>query len=509
MNQLLLETEITAQDEAVSELRRLLDQVTRVSVAHPQIRHRVALCLSECLTNLVQHAIPRPSHIGVRFGSNTAGWWLELTDDSQAWDPTVQETANALSCFEPVEHGRGVVIARSQCDDMTYLAGSDTKPNSLRLSWLAPTRRHQPCVLIVEDDNALRRLYAAYLSDTFVVKTAVDGQDAEKTIDMGGIDLILSDIRMPKMDGMNLRQTLNRKHDIKLTPFIFLTSANDPTLHEQANSLGVDGYLVKPVDKTRLVRTIQQVLERTKQVYRQLTDRIDTRISQSLTPRLPETAHGWRLCVANRHTGVGGGDILLYNEGRENLLLTLGDIMGHDDSAKFFSYAYAGYLRGLMHANDLKQSPDKLLGALSESALQDALLSQVTLTCCCAALSEGGHLTMASAGHPPPMRITSNGAYTLTVGGVLPGLLPSITYEPMSITLSPGERVALYTDGLFESAEDEPQRRKLEARITETLTDSINQPIDDALTLAMDVFDRMAGAPPRDDALLLLMEPLH
>ena len=161
-----------------------------------------------------------------------------------------------------------------------------------------------------------------------------------------------------------------------------------------------------------------------------------------------------------------------------------------------------------MHSNTAVDSPARLLEILSESALEDELLSQIALTCCAVTLSQGGKVTLASAGHPPPLRIGAKGAEALPVGGMLPGLLPSATYQPLSIRLAPGERIALYTDGLFESASDETGRRELEAHVIKTLTDSLDQPLDQSLEQAMLVFDQIAGIPPNDDALLVVMEPI-
>ena len=135
-------------------------------------------------------------------------------------------------------------------------------------------------------------------------------------------------------------------------------------------------------------------------------------------------------------------------------------------------------------------------------------MSKVTMTCCSASLSPGGEISLASAGHPPPLHITKTGARPVPVGGILPGLLTATDYQSVSLQLAAGERLALYTDGLFESGVDNNARKNLEDRITTTLTDTLNLPINESLAQLMSVFDKLAGTPPSDDALLLLMEPV-
>ena len=150
------------------------------------------------------------------------------------------------------------------------------------------------------------------------------------------------------------------------------------------------------------------------------------------------------------------------------------------------------------------------LNCLSNSRIlpyRDKLASNVILTCCSAILSTGGGISLASAGHPPPLHINKTGTRPVPLGGILPGLLPATVYQPVSLQLPVGERIALYTDGLFESATDNNVRKKLEDRIITALTDTLNLPINDSLAQVMGIFDRLAGTPPSDDALLLLMEP--
>ena len=508
MDRLLFETQKPVTLEAVRELRHLLEPVVQATVPDLSIQHRILLCLSEAVTNLVLHAAPKANLVTMCFGLNSYGWWLELLDDGASWDPSQYKPIHTQNHFELSEHGRGTSLLHTQCERMEYYSGDTEKTNQLRMIWATPKKHRRPTILIVEDDAPLRRVYAAYLTEDFELHMASNGHEALQQLNTNKIDLVLSDINMPQMSGFSLRKNLKQASGTNIMPFIFLTAFNDTHMQKQAASLGIDDYLVKPVDKTQLVHTINRVLGRSQQIYRHLTDRIDKNITSSLAPKLPDKSHGWRLCFANRHTGIGGGDLLLHRSSEEQLVLVLIDIMGHDDCAKFFAYAYGGYLRGLMHSSATDISPSQLLEKLSESALQDELLSQVTLTSCVATLSPGGKITLASAGHPPPLIISKNGAEAIPIGGILPGLLPATTYQTKSIHLENGERVALYTDGLFESAEDNDTRKKLEARITTALTDTLNSPIEQSIQTAMDVFDELAGTPPKDDTLLLLMEKI-
>ena len=493
--------------ETIRELRHLLEQVAQTVVPYLPVQRRILLCLSEAVTNLVNHTSSEAGHMRMCFGRDNLGWWLEISDDGPPWDPTKYAELASLDEFREAESGRGVDLLHAQCDHIEYHSSTGPEMNCLRLCWKIPDQSRLPSILVVEDDEALRRLYALYLGEDFAVTTASTGEEALQALEAGQIDLVLSDICMPLMDGIALREQLIEDTGSRLIPFVFLTATTDADHLEQATDLGIDDYLLKPVDKIKLIGTIRRVLKRSRQIYQQLTERIDRRITSALAPRLPDSASGWLLRVASRHTGSGGGDLLLHQSGEMMFQMVLADIMGHDDSAKFFAHAYGGYLRGVMQALGADSDPARLLEQLSAFALQDKLMSKVTLTCCSATLSPGGGVVLACAGHPPPLHITKTGVHPIPVGGILPGLLPATDYQSVQMQLPPGERIALYTDGLFDSAIDNNARMKLEQSITKTLADTLDHPIDDSMAQIMAIFDQLAGTPPGDDALLLLMEP--
>lgn len=518
IDHLLFEISQTPHLESLPKLRQLLTKVTELCVRKQTTRWRIALCLSEHVSNLILHAEPvdPPLLTGVdwqdsihlRFGHNSNAWWLEILDYRASWDvsqhrPSEQTTDTP---FILCTGQRGIKLLHEQSDQLTYHKAEKGKPNTLRLSWVKEGGSPQPHVLLVEDNPAIRRLYTAYLRDEFSVTVASDGVEALNLLHTEDFDLVLSDISMPQISGLQLRQQLNLEKSNGVMPFIFLTASDSSDIKQQAYQLGVDDYLIKPVEKMQLNDTLKRVLERTSQLRQKFNERIDQRIRSSLDPTLPSTSHGWNFQVASRDTGSGGGDLLLQHTNKEHLTLILADIMGHDDSAKFFAFAYAGYMRGLTQAAGADISPATLLSRLSEDALNDQLLSKTLLTCCMIKLGASGNFSLSSAGHPAPLLINSSGVQALPISGTLPGLIPNVDYSCLTRKLLPGERLALYTDGLFESASNQQERIGLETRITESLLSTLKQPLKQSLAMSMQVFDRVAGTVPKDDCLLVLLE---
>lgn len=508
MDILRLETNIIDLS-SVREFRQLLTVELDKHVSDIRILRSIALCLSEALSNLVEHATPSISHFNIHFYCNNEAWILDISDDGQAFSPSEYHDDNLLLAFSDIESGRGIALLHAQCDHLDYQTSTEKNEyNILSLRWLFPVAEQRHTVLLVEDNNSLRLLYQHYLQQTFNVCTANNGYQAIEQLKQHKIDLILSDIRMPEMNGLSLRKRINEDFSKKFIPFIFITAENDPLVQEQANGLSIDDYIIKPVQKTQLLSIIHRVLQHTGQVYQQLTNRIDHDIVASLKPKLPNSENGWRFQVACRDTGSGGGDFLMHKRFTNMTQLLLTDIMGHDDSAKFFSHACGGYIHGLIQAMQENDNAGQLLNDISQCAMSDQVLSKVTLTCCSLQLANEGKFSIASAGHPAPLLISENNISTIDTGGVLPGLLENFQYKSTQLTIKQGQRIAIFTDGLFESAIDNNARNTLHDEITQALQDTLLMPIEQSLLRVMSLFDQLTNSRAQDDTLLLLIEPI-
>jgi two-component system, chemotaxis family, chemotaxis protein CheY len=93
----------------------------------------------------------------------------------------------------------------------------------------------------------------------FKVETASDGEQAMDKINKGlKPDLIITDINMPKMDGIELIR--NARKILRFTPILTLTTESQQAKRDEAKKLGATGWLVKPIGGADLVKVIRQVL---------------------------------------------------------------------------------------------------------------------------------------------------------------------------------------------------------------------------------------------------------
>lgn len=117
-------------------------------------------------------------------------------------------------------------------------------------------------VLLVDDEEAITTTLAPYLERCgFAVVVAGDGEEALDALIRYPIDIIVSDVLMPRRDGRSLVRELRRRED--WTPVILLTQVGESFERSAALDEGADDYLGKPFDPPELVSRIRAVLRRT------------------------------------------------------------------------------------------------------------------------------------------------------------------------------------------------------------------------------------------------------
>lgn len=116
-------------------------------------------------------------------------------------------------------------------------------------------------ILVVEDNKNMRRLMTTYLKrSNYETLEAEDGEEALEIMDNNHVDLIISDIMMPNMDGYELTKELrNANYTI---PILFVTAKDTIDDKREGFLLGVDDYMVKPVDMDEMVLRVGVLLRR-------------------------------------------------------------------------------------------------------------------------------------------------------------------------------------------------------------------------------------------------------
>jgi len=111
---------------------------------------------------------------------------------------------------------------------------------------------HSSTVLIVEDEENLADLFGIWLQEQFEVHVAYSGEDALEIFAEESIDIVLLDRRMPGLSGTEVLQSIRESGDAQQ---VIMLTAVQPT--EDLASIDVDDYLLKPIDRTKLLRAVE------------------------------------------------------------------------------------------------------------------------------------------------------------------------------------------------------------------------------------------------------------
>jgi cyclic di-GMP phosphodiesterase len=117
-------------------------------------------------------------------------------------------------------------------------------------------------VLVVDDEELNRQLLTRVLERLgYTVTSAFDGIDALKKVEQNPPDLILLDINMPRMNGLEVAAKLKAMESSQMIPIVIISSFDDVKHRVQALEAGVDDFLAKPFDKTELRARVQSLMK--------------------------------------------------------------------------------------------------------------------------------------------------------------------------------------------------------------------------------------------------------
>ena len=116
-------------------------------------------------------------------------------------------------------------------------------------------------ILAVDDSASMRQMVSFTLKGAgHNVLEATDGREALGIAQKGPVDLVISDVNMPNMDGITLIGELRKLSDYKYTPILMLTTESSGDKKSEGKAAGATGWIVKPFNPDQLIATIKKVL---------------------------------------------------------------------------------------------------------------------------------------------------------------------------------------------------------------------------------------------------------
>jgi serine phosphatase RsbU (regulator of sigma subunit) len=324
--------------------------------------------------------------------------------------------------------------------------------------------RSPPLVLIVDDNPANVEIFQMRLeANGYDTITATDGAAGLAKARENQPDLVLLDIMMPKMDGIEVCRHLKGDTSLPFMPIIMVTAKADSKDVVAGLNAGADEYLVKPVNHAALVARVKSmlrikslhdtVLEQSAQLKTQL--KTASKVQSLFWPKIPDLragSHIWAVSVPAAYVGGDLFDVIPLLD--DSVLIYVADVSDKGVPAALIMAALSTKIRG---EAQIHSQIDTLLETVNNSTYEltseEGFFATIVLA---RYWPSSGKMELTLAGHIPPLRIAERGVDRLPqINGISLGLTPDVKYEKIEIFLTPGESILLFTDGVIEASNSE------------------------------------------------------
>lgn len=374
----------------------------------------------------------------------------------------------------------------------------------------APIPDRKGLTILVVDDSPInvRLLETALSKEGYDVLTAENGPAARDIAATSRPDLILLDIMMPGEDGFAVIRFLKNNTTTTSIPVIFLTGVSEIESKIEGFELGAVDYILKPFHPREVLARVRLHLKlsiATNSLIASQAQKLrQVRKAQTQLLVSPQTLPDARFAVYYESLQEAGGDFYdVIPISRDIHGYLVADFSGHDISTSYLTAS----IKALMKQNCTPIYQPQESMKLINDVLVEILPDGKYLTACYAHLNrKTGRLTLINAGHPPAVYVPADGPAQLirTEGDIL-GIFQDVIFGREVLTVHPGDRLYLYSDGLVESSADRVVWTEGAERLISACESVRNLPLaqvpDQIRRLLLNPSD-----PPEDDILLMGIE---
>ena len=388
---------------------------------------------------------------------------------------------------------------------------------------MTATEYASSALLVVDDNEDNREILAGRLAQLGYtnVAMATGGREALDLIERSPFDLVLLDVMMPAVGGIEVLETLRARKRLASLPVIMVSAASEQESVVRCIELGAEDYLTKPVNATMLRARVGATLEK-----KRLRDEARQHMVE-LGHEIAAARELQRGMVPLDHEPDGsavamhflleparelGGDLcdFLFVDA-DTVWLGLGDVSGKGVAAALFMARTWSVLRSIAGRAPRATVEDSDPGRVLMTTNRELCKANEKSMFCSVFLARlhlrTGVLEYANAGHLPPYVLRASGAVEVIESTpALPvGAMPDTVYTAGSLTLAPGDGLFVYSDGVTEATDTAGAQygeSRLEADLREMLRANGRALLD---TLRERVRTHCGAAPQTDDLTALTM----
>ena len=377
----------------------------------------------------------------------------------------------------------------------------------------------EPYKILVVDDEPdleplmLQRMRRQIRGGRYQFVFAGNGVEAlQRLNEDASIDMVLSDINMPQMDGLTL---LDQIPDVSPNIRAVIISAyGDMKNIRTAMNRGAFDFVTKPVDFEDLQVTIDRTLRHLDEWREAVSSHdklvaleneldIASKIQQSILPGQFPTPPGFQV-FANMEPArnVGGDfyDVIRLENGRMGLAIA--DVSGKGVPAALFMMSSRTLLKGTAIGG---ADPAEVLTQVNDLLCEQNEAAMFVTVLYAAYDPERGEFTYACGGHDPPLVVHADGSSTSLplTGGLALGVAPGFQYGQRTVPVAPGDTLVLYTDGVTEAMNSGNEQFGLE-RLREIFAGAPPKSVREAIDSIFAAVSGFAGDAPQFDDVTCL-----
>lgn len=371
-------------------------------------------------------------------------------------------------------------------------------------------------ILVVDDvpENVL--LVSKLLGrEGYEIRTATNGAAALEEVERKRPDLILLDVMMPGIDGIEVCRRIKGEKGQGFLPILLLTAHDESDIRRRGLEAGAEDFVAKPFEQAELIARIRNHLN-TKRLYDDLSRShayIDREIEaigalqRSLLPPAPPDLPGVSFHEFYQPSRKAGGDFYDYLPlGGNRVGVAIGDVSGHGPQA---SVLMAMVKLALYFCSEHGASPEELLKSVNRHLLRFVPPGEFITMLYGVLDLERDEFRMASAGHCPPILFggaRDEPAQMRTHEGLPLCLGRDGNFEEILVPFRRGDRLLLYTDGILE-VQDSERRIFGSERFAHLIQEHAESMGNGMIAALWDGAHQFSGGTPfRDDCTLLLLE---
>jgi phosphoserine phosphatase RsbU/P len=343
---------------------------------------------------------------------------------------------------------------------------------------MSESQVHKFHVAVIDDDKSVNFLISRILEDDYRVSSYLSAEDALNKLDLDQVDVVITDVNLPGMDGLELLRHVQEKDDN--IPVILITGYTDIDTAISALKCGAFDFILKPFNNDQILISVQKALEsrrlvmENRKLLRELTQKnseleklnmqIQTRnveieneldmasnLQKCIFPVAYPEIMNFDFSVKFKPVEKISGDFfdfIVYDEHHFSFILA--DVSGHGLPAALYSAMVKMAMTSVQKQNP---APSVFIDEVNRFLINSQKKMSYNYVTLFYGLFDLHNrvLHYCNAGIPAPVILKSNGDFVLLEpNGPFVGIFDTSNYTDAEVSLAAGDKILFYTDGVFE-----------------------------------------------------------